>query len=123
MWQLAVAFLIFVVLLTVLVRAGAVWTGRTAGRSTRRRFEEAEHIVQTGRPPESWLAATAKLDGPRRRRELLRRLEKLVEFFRTSPVVADEATRELLLARLSDARKPWDETREDRLPDESPSPP
>ena len=67
MWQLAVAFLIFVVLLTVLVRIGAAWIGRAAGRATRRRFEQAEHIIETGRPPEAWLGAAAKLGDHRRR--------------------------------------------------------
>ena len=109
MWQLAVAFLIFVVLLTVLVRIGAAWIGRAAGRATRRRFEQAEHIIETGRPPEAWLGAAAKLGDHRRRADLLRRLDGLLEFFRTSPVVADEPTRELLLNRLRAMREQWEQ--------------
>lgn len=113
MAAIVAVFLALVLVLTVLVRAGAVWMGRLAGRGTRRRFEEAEHILETRRPPGSWLVAAGELAGRRRRTDLLRRLDSLVEFFRTSPVVADEPTRVLLLKRLSDVRSRW---RDDATP-------
>lgn len=100
-------FVVFVMVLTVLVRIGAVRMGRAAGRSTRKRFEEAEHIVETGQAPQTWLDETATLGGEAKRRKLIRRLDRLIEFFRTARVVADEATRELLLDRLRAAREQW----------------
>ncbi len=107
MIELAAMFLLFVVVLTVLARAGAVCMGRKAGRTTRRRFEEAQYLIETARAPANWLDRTAGLaEGPRLA-ELLDRLDRLIEFFRTAPVVADRATRQLLLDKLRGIRGRW----------------
>ena len=100
-------FLACIVAITVMTRWGAKRMGRAAGRQARKRFEDAEHIVNTGQPPPSWLAAASRLPAPRRKRKLLRRLDDLTSFFLSAPVVADEATRELLLSKLSEARGQW----------------
>lgn len=107
MAEIVAIFLVLVLVLTVLVRAGAVWMGRLAGRVARRRFEETEYILQTGRPPGPWLVRSRKLTGRHGRADLVRRLDSLVEFFKTSPVVADEPTREILLKKLCDVRGQW----------------
>ena len=114
MVELVVALLVLVVVLTILTRLGALWMGRKAGQRTRQRFEEAEHIIDTGQPPESWLAGTAKLPPEARRAKLMTRLEGLTVFFRESPVVADRATRELLLEKLAAIGKQW----QDGVPDQ-----
>jgi len=109
MVELLVAFLVLVVALTVLARLGVVWMGRKAGRDTRQRFEDAEHIIDTHLPPDAWLAELADLPPESRHTKLLAKLDALVEFFRTSPVVADRPTRELLLDKLAAIRKQWQE--------------
>ena len=110
MIQVVVLFLLFVAALTVLARAGVVWMGRKAGSITRQRFDEARCIIDTARAPEAWLAQTAGLADHARDAGLLKRLDRVIEFFRTSPVVADRATRELLLDRLRDIRRQWLQT-------------
>ena len=81
--------------------------GRKAGRTTRRCFEEAQYVIETARAPAAWLDQTVGLAERPRLAELLDRLDRVIEFFRTAPVVADRATRELLLDKLRGIRSRW----------------
>ena len=92
-------FLAFVVALTFLIRAGIQAMGRRAGRQVAEKHKDAESIIDTGSPPEHWPASDDRLA----------RLDELIGYFRTSPMVADEPTREYLLNELRRVRREWEE--------------
>ena len=90
-------FMVFVVALTLLVRAGIRIMGRRAGRHIAERHRDAECIIDTGNPPERWPASENRLA----------RIDELIGYLRTSPVVADEPIREFLLNELNRVRQEW----------------
>lgn len=95
--MILVWFIAFVVALTLLVRAGIRIMGRRAGRHIAERHRDAEYIIDTGNPPERWPASENRLA----------RIDELIGYFRTSPVVADEPIREFLLNELNRVRQEW----------------
>lgn len=76
----------------------------------RERHIAAEEIVDMNKVPEQWQSHIEKrgLTEEQARRYLLRRTDKLIQYFRTSKLVEDEATREHLLEKLRESRKEWE---------------
>jgi hypothetical protein len=95
--MLLVYFLLFVILFTLLIKGGSVLMGHLAGRHIATRHQEAEQIIETGRKPDHW----PDID------EAFIRLDELISYFRTSALVADEPTREMILNELNRVRKQW----------------
>lgn len=91
-------FFLFIILFTLLIKGGSILMGRIAGRHLATRHQEAESIIETGRIPDHWPDA----DG------VLSRLDDLIDYFRTSAMVADEPTREMILNELDRVRRQWD---------------
>ena len=91
-------FLAFVVALTFLVRAGIQAMGRRGGRQVTEKHKDAEYIIDTGEPPEHWSVSYDRLV----------RLDELIAYFQTSPMVADEPAREFLLSELGRVRREWE---------------
>jgi len=106
---LLLIFVTFVASLTVCVKVFAWMMGRLAGGKVRECHETAEYIIETGRVPPRWLAKSAKsLWWDQRNPD--EKLDALISHFEQSSLVADEATRELLLSGLKKARNHWDES-------------
>ena len=91
-------------ILASLIGAGCVafvihWSSnRAAGHAITRHFQDAEHILDTGEPPPSWLG---KRKSPRKR------LDEMILFYENSPFYDEESTRESLLAELEAVRRDW----------------
>jgi len=118
-WLTFLLFAVLVVLLTLLLRFGILWMGRAVGRQTRTRFEEAESILNRKVIPAAWLDEVRHLRPEEGRKRLLKRLSTLTEFFQNAPVVADEATRQLLLDGLTAKREEWSRADWEKLSDGS----
>ena len=95
--MMILGFLVFVVVLTLLVKAGSHIMGKRASHVIEERHREAEFIVETGRPPPTW-ATDDKLTN----------LNHLMAYFQTSRLVDNEPTRELLLNSLRQVRDTWE---------------
>ena len=109
-----VIFLAFVILLTLLVKGFAMLMGRFAGSGVRQIHESAEYIIATGEIPRDWLHGEARgvrwLRRMRQadpRQQITGRMDRLITHFESSPLVADEPTRELLLSQLRAAHDRW----------------
>jgi hypothetical protein len=91
-------FLAFVAVLTLSVKAGVYLMGRRAGAQIALRHREAEHIMESREPPDTWSDSHDRVN----------RLDGLIAYFRQSQLVADEPTREFLLNELQDVRQRWE---------------
>jgi hypothetical protein len=73
-----------------------------------------EEIVNTGEVPQSWTSSRMPRflqdaeSQERRHKRFLRKLDDLIQYVRTTPLVADEESREVLLARLFEVRADWE---------------
>ena len=108
MQALAIAgiFLGFVALLTLSIRAFATIMGRVAGRGVRYCHEKAEQIIATGEVPADWRASGRWGDGT----NIDERMNRLIMHFEGSSLVADEPTRQLLIAELRAVQRRWNES-------------
>ena len=102
------------ILLTVIVGAAILGSllalcyrlmlGATA-RAIESRHRVIQWIVETHRPPEAWIRRKRRPRAAKRRCQ--RGLTDLIAYAQTSPVIADEATRQTLLRALQTVKEEW----------------
>ena len=124
MLKLSLIFLAFIALFVLLLRAAVIFMGKITGKYVGEKHKAAETIINTGKPPITWICNSAKKmaelredpTGPRAvkieekaRNACLRKLEGLTKYFKTSPLCQDEETRKILLDELSKVRQVWQE--------------
>ena len=99
--------LVGIAVMTLVLRAAVQYGGKVVGHSVFRRHRDAEYILKTGRIPPAWQKEEA-LDGTDiQQTQAVRQLDQLVRYFQTSPCVADEDTRQILIERLDTVRRSW----------------
>lgn len=110
--------LLLYILLTALglfvIARGMTWyLERITFNAITRHFRAAEYILAHHKAPPDWRKSSPifwiGLGAPARRRKerLIARLDALISYFETSPLVKDEETRSVLLERLRDERIQW----------------
>ena len=118
-------FLAFIAGFVLLLRGAVILMGRITGRYVGEKYKGAEAIISTGKPPKNWTyhaekkIAKLKEDSGRQSRILkiqrkaqntcLERLDRLIKYFETSPLVKDEETRKILLDELAKVCQRWKE--------------
>ena len=118
-------FLGFIVGFVLLLRVAVILMGRITGRCIGEKHKEAETIIKTGKPPKNWTyhaeKKIAKLKETSRtpnrilkiekkaKNTCLEKLDHLIKYFKTSPLVKDEETRTILLDELAKVRQRWRE--------------
>ncbi|MEM7034745.1 MAG: hypothetical protein AAF629_34715 [Chloroflexota bacterium] len=81
----------------------AIWlTNFLADRFIGQKHRLLEEIMDTGKMPESWTTSQRVS-----KKKLVRKLDNLIKYVQTTPLVDDEETREKLLNRLGEARANW----------------
>src|SRR5215217_6799013 len=104
-----VLFLLVVLpLLTVVaIILGAIWMSNIlASQVIGKKHHLLEEIFNTGEVPQSWTGSTTPWFSQnaaaqkRQHKRFLRKLDDLIHYVRTTALVADEESREVLLARL-----------------------
>ncbi|MFC5648622.1 hypothetical protein ACFPYJ_05670 [Paenibacillus solisilvae] len=94
----AAAILLYL-LAMVAFMLGSVWLIRTLIRRTvGEKHRVLEHIMDTGSVPEAWVS------GRQDNRKAIKRLNQLAIYVRRTRLVDSEATRELLLSKLEQAK-------------------
>lgn len=125
MLKIAVLFLAFIVFFVLSLRFAVKLIARFAGKYVGSKHKAAETIINTERPPRQWtdklnrrITSIRKTAGNsekvlRRERRakdtLLKRIDQLIGCFETSPFVHDKETQQLLLSKLREARRLWEE--------------
>lgn len=96
---------IAVVSITMLIIAKfMMWLAeRTTHRAVTQKFKDAEFILNHHEAPASWQGTAAS------KPKLIKRLDKLIDFFETCPFFQDEDTRENMLDQLWLEREQWEE--------------
>ena len=122
MFKLFLIFLAFIALFVLLLRCAVILMGRITGKYVGEKHKAAETIINTGKPPVTWIrnsvAKMAELrearTGPmavkieeKSRDACLKKLRGLTKYFKTSPLCRDEETRKILLDELSKAQQAW----------------
>lgn len=131
MWIFFVAFFIVVILFVLAFKAAMRYIGKRFGETVRQRHEAAEHIVETGLPPNDWQQSAREQGanpGTRdaARRRMAKHVNGLLRYFKTAPVFDTEDTRRELMSELEDARDRWADMKWEILvgeeqPEETPS--
>ena len=100
----------------VIIIMGAIWlTNVLADRFVGRKHRLLEEIIATGKMPETWLKAQSNQQHNRKARQKLRRkLDNLIHYAQTTPLVADEETRQQVLEKLNAVRADWTDHGEDQ---------
>jgi len=125
MLKLFLIFLAFIALFVLLLRGAVILMGRITGKYIGEKHKEAETIINTEKPPPAWIyplekkIAKLKEDSTRSSRILklekkaqnicLDKLNRLIKYFKTSPLVKDEETRKILLDKLLKVHQRWKE--------------
>lgn len=120
MLKFALIFLAFIACFVLLLRGAVIFMGRITGKYVGEKHREAETIINTGNPPKSWTYGVEKKIGKDSRNSdrveklqrkvkntCLQKLERLIKYFKTSPLVKDEETRKTLLDELVKVRHRW----------------
>ncbi len=139
MLKLFLIFLAFIALFVLLLRGAVIFMGRIAGKYIGEKHKETEAIINTGKPPKSWIhpleKKIAKLKESSRESGRILKLEKkakntcldkldyLIKHFKGSPLVKDKETRNILLDKLGKVHQGWKEKDwEEIMTSESPAP-
>lgn len=108
-----VAFLGFIVLLTLAVRYGAVFAGRIMGRQTSATHHAMEFILDTEKIPQEWLEpaprepAQAAQWQQRQKRRAIEKLKELRTYAENTPAFEDRESREYVLGELARIQEQW----------------
>lgn len=125
MLKFSLIFLAFIALFVLLLRGAVILMGRITGKYVGEKHKGAEIIINTGMPPKNWIYSAekkmAKLEKDRVRPDkilkierkakdiCMKKLEHLIKYFKTSPLVKDEETRKILLDELAKVQRAWEE--------------
>jgi len=125
MLKLFLIFLAFIALFVLLLRGAVILMGRFAGKYIGKKHKEAETIITTGKPPKNWtyqiekkIAKLKESSGTSSRilkiqkkakNTCLDKLDRLIKYFKGSPLVQDEETRKILLDKLLKVHQRWKE--------------
>jgi len=125
MLKFSLIFLAFIALFVLLLRGAVILMGRITGKYVGEKHKGAEIIINTGMPPKNWIYSTekkiAKLEKDtvkpdkilkiqrKTKNACLKKLERLIKYFKTSPLVKDEETRKILLDELAKVHRAWKE--------------
>jgi hypothetical protein len=123
-WSFAIALVAFVVAIVLIMRLLIWWTTSTVKNYVESRNRAAEAIADTGRPPDFWThklklrierlrsspegLAKARRVEERAKRICLRKVSKLMAYFKSTTLVEDEETRKILLDELQRAYDSWE---------------
>ena len=99
------------VVLGVIAAASCRLAIHVLAKTVEERHREMDHVFETRRPPAKWLRpATAELGRKAHecaKRACLKRLDALLAYARRTVTVADEESRETLVAELEEVRAEW----------------
>ncbi len=116
-----VAFLGFIILLTLAMRYGAVFAGRLMGQKVYATHRAMETILDTEKIPPEWLEPAPRDPAQvarwqeRQKHQALKKLKDLREYAENTPAFEDSETREQVLRELERIHGQWTVSRFDEI--------
>ncbi len=101
--------LIIPILFFIILLVGAIFFGKFVLKKSIEVYviqhhQAAENILNTGKPPKDWV-----IKNKYSKNKCLSKLNKVIDYFKTTKLVEDEATRELMIKRLTKVYQEWED--------------
>ena len=125
MLKISLIFLAFIVFFVLTLKVVIIQMGRLTDKYIGEKHRAIEEIVNTGKVPKVWMGklekkifSVSKTQGRSKKvlkmkmqskTIILKKIDHLIDYSKTSPFVQDKETKEILLNKLLEARRLWEE--------------
>ena len=125
MLKISLIFLAFIAFFVLTLKIVIIQMGRLTDKYIGEKHRAIEEIVNTGKVPKVWMgklekriSSVSKTQGRSKKvlkmkmqakTIILKEIDHLIDYSKTSPFVQDKETKEILLNKLLDARRLWEE--------------
>lgn len=125
MLKISLIFLVFIAFFVLTLKIVIIQMGRLTDKYIGEKHRAIEEIVNTGKVPKVWMGKLEKrissVSKTQDRSEkvlkmkmqsktiILKKINHLIDYSKTSPFVQDKETKEILLNKLLEARRLWEE--------------
>lgn len=125
MLKISLIFLVFIAFFVLTLKVVIIQMGRLTDKYIGEKHRAIEEIVNTGKVPKVWLgklekriSSVGKTQGRsekvlkmkiQSKTIILKKISHLIDYSKTSPFVQDKETKEILLNKLLEARRLWEE--------------
>ncbi|MBA7582619.1 hypothetical protein ES695_07775 [Candidatus Atribacteria bacterium 1244-E10-H5-B2] len=125
MLKISLIFLAFIAFFVLILKVVIIQMERLTGKYVGEKHRAIEEIVNTGKVPKAWIdklekriSSVSKTQGRSKKvlkmkiqakTIILKKIDLLIDYSKTSPFVQDKETKEILLNKLLDTRRLWEE--------------
>lgn len=125
MLKISLIFLAFIVFFVLTLKVVIIQMGRLTDKYIGEKHRAIEEIVNTGKVPKVWIgklekriSSVSKTQGRsekvlkmkmQSKTIILKKIDHLIDYSKKSPFVQDKETKEILLNKLLEARRLWEE--------------
>lgn len=125
MLKISLIFLVFIAFFVLTLKVVIIQMGRLTDKYIGEKHRAIEEIVNTGKVPKAWIdklekriSSVSKTQGRsekvlkmkmQAKASILKKIDYLIDYSKTSPFVQDKETKEILLNKLLEARRLWEE--------------
>lgn len=125
MLKISLIFLVFIAFFVLTLKIVIIQMGRLTDKYIGEKHRAIEEIVNTGKVPKVWMgklekriSSVSKTQGRsekvlkmkmQSKTIILKKINHLIDYSKTSPFVQDKETKEILLNKLLEARRLWEE--------------
>lgn len=125
MLKISLIFLAFIAFFVLTLKVVIIQMGRLTDKYIGEKHRAIEEIVNTGKVPKVWMgklekriSSVSKTQGRSKKvlkmkmqskTIILKKIDHLIDYSKTSPFVQDKETKEILLNKLLEARRLWEE--------------
>lgn len=125
MLKISLIFLAFIVFFVLTLKVVIIQMGRLTDKYIGEKHRAIEEIVNTGKVPKVWIgklekriSSVSKTQGRsekvlkmkmQAKTIILKKIDHLIDYSKKSPFVQDKETKEILLNKLLEARRLWEE--------------
>jgi len=125
MLKISLIFLVFIAFFVLTLKIVIIQMGRLTDKYIGEKHRAIEEIVNTGKVPKVWMGKLEKRISSVSKTQsqsekvlkmkmqsktiILKKIDHLIDYSKTSPFVQDKETKEILLNKLLEARRLWEE--------------
>jgi len=125
MLKISLIFLAFIAFFVLTLKIVIIQMGRLTDKYIGEKHRAIEEIVNTGKVPKAWtgklekrISSVSKNQGRsekvlkmkmQAKASILKKIDYLIDYSKTSPFVQDKETKEILLNKLLEVRRLWEE--------------
>ncbi|MBA7524686.1 hypothetical protein ES705_16828 [subsurface metagenome] len=125
MLKISLIFLVFIAFFVLTLKVVIIQMGRLTDKYIGEKHRAIEEIVNTGKVPKAWMgklekriSSVSKTQGRsekvlkmkmQAKTSILKKIDHLINYSKKSPFVQDKETKEILLNKLLEARRLWEE--------------